>query len=44
VHPMAQRLLNLLQLCHHPLVRRLSPDHERFCQVFCVNCSPNLSI
>ena len=28
VHPAAQRLLNLLQLCHHPLVRRLSPNHE----------------
>ena len=28
VHPAAQRLLNLLQLGHHPLVRRLSPDRE----------------
>src|SRR5712692_8328409 len=29
VHPAAQRLLDLLQLCHHPLVRRLTPDHEQ---------------
>jgi hypothetical protein len=29
VHPEAQRLLNLLQLCHHPLIRRLAPDHEQ---------------
>ena len=28
VHPVAQRLLYLLQLCHHSLVRRLSPNHE----------------
>jgi len=28
VHPLAQLQLNLLQLCHHPLVRRLPPDHE----------------
>jgi len=26
VHPIAQHLLNLLQLCYHPLVRRLSPN------------------
>src|SRR5205085_9528256 len=29
VHPAAQRLLDLLQLCHHPLIRRLTPDHEQ---------------
>ena len=29
VHPEAQRLLDLLQLRHHPLVRRLTPDHEQ---------------
>src|SRR5207237_3960927 len=29
VHPSAQRQLNLLQLRHHPLVRRLTPDDEQ---------------
>src|SRR6202162_1139958 len=29
VHPAAQRLLNLLQLRHHPLFRRLTPDHKQ---------------
>jgi hypothetical protein len=29
VHPAAQRLLNLLQLCHHPFFRRLTPDHKQ---------------
>jgi len=29
MHPAAQRLLNLLQLGHHPLVCRLTPDHEQ---------------
>jgi hypothetical protein len=28
MHPLAQHLLNLLQLRHHPLLRRLPPDHE----------------
>ena len=28
VHPGPQLLFDLLQLRHHPLVRRLSPDHE----------------
>src|ERR1700683_5256830 len=28
VHPAAQRQLNLPQLGHHPLTRRLPPDHE----------------
>jgi hypothetical protein len=28
VHPAAQRQLILLQLGHHPLIRRLPPDHE----------------
>jgi hypothetical protein len=28
MHPLAQPQLNLLQLRHHPLIRRLTPDHE----------------